>query len=76
MQWITDTKSWLFCDVWKLRKEFSSEVDSALSAVRAITAADSSYGLADITQLFRIAAHEAKKSRAQGRLFRVVNLIF
>ncbi|URE46777.1 interconversion of serine and glycine (By similarity) [Musa troglodytarum] len=55
-----------------LRKEFSSEVDSALSAVRAITAADSSYGLADITQLFRIAAHEAKKSRAQGRLFRVI----
>ncbi|KAG1330190.1 BRISC and BRCA1-A complex member 1 [Cocos nucifera] len=55
-----------------LRKEFSNDVDSAMAAVRGLVAANSSYGLADITQLFRIAAHEAKKSRMQGRLFRVI----
>ncbi|XP_026661407.1 uncharacterized protein LOC103709554 [Phoenix dactylifera] len=55
-----------------LRKEFSNDVDSAMAAVRGLAAANSSYGVADITQLFRIAAHEAKKSRMQGRLFRVM----
>ncbi|XXG57170.1 hypothetical protein AAC387_Pa03g4395 [Persea americana] len=54
-----------------LRKELSSEVDSAIAAVRALSA-DSSYGHADLTQLFRVAAHEAKKSRAQSRIFRVI----
>ncbi|XP_058068333.1 uncharacterized protein LOC131217425 [Magnolia sinica] len=54
-----------------VRKEFNSDVDSAMAAVRAISA-DSSYGHADLTQLFRLAAHEAKKSRAQSRIFRVV----
>lgn len=63
------------CFVLKLRKDFSSEVDLLLPAVWALTAADTSYGLADITQLFRIASHEAKKSRAQSRVFRVVNVI-
>lgn len=53
----------------------SSEVDSAIAAVRALSA-DSSYGHADLTQLFRVAAHEAKKSRAQSRIFRVVSLCF
>jgi len=33
---------------------------------------DSSSGHADLTQLFRIAAHEAKKSRAQNRILRVI----
>ncbi|MQL94870.1 hypothetical protein Taro_027534 [Colocasia esculenta] len=54
-----------------LRKEFSNEVDSANAAVQALRAADSPCGHADLTQLFRVANHEAKKSIAQGRLFRV-----
>ncbi|XP_031102111.1 uncharacterized protein LOC116006008 [Ipomoea triloba] len=56
-----------------LRKEFSNDVDSAISAFRAISV-DSSFGQADLTQLFRVAAHEAKKSRAQNRILRVVLL--
>jgi hypothetical protein len=54
-----------------LRKEFSSEVDSAMAAFRGLSV-DSSSGHADLTQLFRIAAHEAKKSRAQNRILRVI----
>ncbi|KAF5939998.1 hypothetical protein HYC85_021165 [Camellia sinensis] len=55
-----------------LRKEFSSEVESAMAAFRGLSV-DSSSGHADLTQLFRIAAHEAKKSRAQNRILRVEN---
>ncbi|XP_039115547.1 BRISC and BRCA1-A complex member 1 [Dioscorea cayenensis subsp. rotundata] len=55
-----------------LRKEFSNDVDSARAALHSLTAADSPYGIADLTQLFRIAAHEGKKSRAQGRHLRVI----
>lgn len=55
----------------KLRKEFSSEVDSTIAALRGIKV-DSSSGHADLTQLFRVANHEAKKSRAQSRILRVV----
>ncbi|XP_022865405.1 uncharacterized protein LOC111385260 [Olea europaea var. sylvestris] len=62
---LTKTFSWL-------RKEFSSEVDSATAALRGITV-DSSSSHADLTQLLRVAAHEAKKSRAQSRIFRVVS---
>lgn len=60
--------------ILKLRKEFSNDVDSAISAFRAISV-DSSFGQADLTQLFRVAAHEAKKSRAQNRILRVVSLL-
>ncbi|KAL1532565.1 hypothetical protein AAHA92_32555 [Salvia divinorum] len=54
-----------------LRKEFSSEVDAALSALRGLSV-DSSSSHADLTQLFKVATHEAKKSRAQNRIFRVI----
>ncbi|CAN1825201.1 BRISC and BRCA1-A complex member 1 [Linum perenne] len=54
-----------------VRKEFSSEVDACIAAVRGISATSSS-GQADLTHLFRLAAHEAKKSRAQNRLLRVI----
>ncbi|KAI8530984.1 hypothetical protein RHMOL_Rhmol11G0102500 [Rhododendron molle] len=54
-----------------LRKEFSSEVDSAMAAFRGLSV-DSSSGHADLTQLFRIATHEAKKSRVQNRILRVI----
>nr|XP_016506723.1 PREDICTED: uncharacterized protein LOC107824468 isoform X1 [Nicotiana tabacum] len=58
----------------KVRKEFTSDIDSAISACRGITAVDSPCGHADLTQLFRVAAHEAKKSRAQNRILRVILL--
>ncbi|CBI20617.3 unnamed protein product, partial [Vitis vinifera] len=60
------TASWL-------QREFSSEVDSAIAALRGLSV-DGSCGNADLTQLFRVAAHEAKKSRAQNRIFRVLYL--
>ncbi|KAL0925214.1 hypothetical protein M5K25_003531 [Dendrobium thyrsiflorum] len=59
-----------------LRKDFSNEVGAAMGAVQSLTAAAaaaSSYGSADLTQLFRIATQEAKNSRAQGRLLRVAS---
>ncbi|XP_057958205.1 uncharacterized protein LOC131151049 [Malania oleifera] len=56
-----------------LRREFSSEVDSAVVALRGLSVSvDSSCGQADLTQIFRVAAYEAKKSRAQNRIFRVI----
>ncbi|XP_062159945.1 uncharacterized protein LOC133867241 [Alnus glutinosa] len=54
-----------------LRKEFSSEVESAIAALRGLSAT-SACGAADLTSLFRVAAHEAKKSRAQNRIFRMI----
>lgn len=54
-----------------LRKEFSGEVESVTAAFRGLSVEPSS-GQADLTQLFRIAAHEAKKSRALGRILRVI----
>ncbi|OAY26831.1 uncharacterized protein LOC110603849 [Manihot esculenta] len=54
-----------------LRKEFSSEVESAVAALRGLSAT-SSCGQADLTHLFRLAAHEAKKSRSQNRILRVI----
>ncbi|GFP88065.1 hypothetical protein PHJA_000950200 [Phtheirospermum japonicum] len=55
----------------QLRKEFSSEVESANAAMRSISV-DSFSDNADLTQLFKVATHEAKKSRAQNRIFRVI----
>ena len=43
-----------------------------MAALRLLSA-DSSSGHADLTQLFKIAYHEAKKSRAQNRILRVVS---
>ncbi|RZC68425.1 hypothetical protein C5167_031661 [Papaver somniferum] len=54
------------------QKEFSNEVGSAIAALRGLVYSHSPQGNADLTQLFRIAAHEAKKSRAQNRLLRVI----
>ncbi|KAJ4708161.1 BRISC and BRCA1-A complex member 1 [Melia azedarach] len=61
---LAKTASWL-------RKEFSSEVESAVAALRGLSAT-SSCGQADLTHLFKLAAHEAKKSRAQNRILRVI----
>lgn len=66
---LSKTASWL-------RKEFSSDVESTIAAVRALSATTVSTGQADLTNLFRLAAHEAKKSRAQNRILRVVRICF
>ncbi|XP_039031825.1 uncharacterized protein LOC120166657 [Hibiscus syriacus] len=55
-----------------LRKEFSSDVESTIAAVRALSATTVSSGQADLTNLFRLAAHEAKKSHSQNRILRVI----
>ncbi|KAI4380876.1 hypothetical protein MLD38_007015 [Melastoma candidum] len=54
-----------------LRKEFSSDLESVNAALRGLSVTTPS-GQADLTLLFRMAAHEAKKSRAQNRIFRLV----
>ncbi|RZC68422.1 hypothetical protein C5167_031660 [Papaver somniferum] len=54
------------------QKEFSNGVGSAIASLRGLVYSLSPQGNADLTQLFRIAAHEAKKSRAQNRLLRVM----
>ncbi|KAH9605615.1 hypothetical protein KSS87_001027 [Heliosperma pusillum] len=56
-----------------VRKEFSNDVDAAVAALRGLSVV-SSGGHADLSQLFRIAAHEAKKSRSQNRILRVILL--
>lgn len=56
-----------------VRKEFTSDVESAVAAFRGLSVS-SSGGHADLTQLFRVAAHEAKKSRSQNRILRVILL--
>lgn len=68
---INSELSVLFVGIIKLRKEFSSDVESVSAALRGLSATSSS-GHADLTALFRVATHEAKKSRAQNRIFRVV----
>ncbi|XP_078431996.1 uncharacterized protein LOC144703644 isoform X2 [Wolffia australiana] len=55
-----------------IRKEFSSEAGSARAAVQMIRASDSPNGIADLTQLFRVAHAEAMKSISLGRILRVV----
>ncbi|KAI4376977.1 hypothetical protein MLD38_014676 [Melastoma candidum] len=57
----------------KLRKEFCSDLESVNAAVRGLSVTAPS-GQADLTLLFRMAAHEAKKSRAQNRIFRLVGI--
>ncbi|WJX35353.1 hypothetical protein P8452_23356 [Trifolium repens] len=54
-----------------LRKEFSSEIESTIAAMRGLTATTSS-SQPDLTSLFRLAAHESRKSRMQGRILRVI----
>ncbi|XP_061374972.1 uncharacterized protein LOC133317154 [Gastrolobium bilobum] len=61
---LTNSVSWL-------RKEFSSETESAIAAIRGLSATSTS-SQPDLTNLFRLAYHEAKKSRMQGRILRVI----
>lgn len=51
------------CFVFATQREFSNEFDSAIATLRGLSI-DGSGGNADLTQLFRVAAREAKESRA------------
>lgn len=59
--------------MFQLKKDFTSDAESAVASLRRLSATKSS-GRADLTHLFRAAAQEAKNSRAQNRLLRVVSL--
>ncbi|OAO97535.1 hypothetical protein AXX17_AT4G37790 [Arabidopsis thaliana] len=54
-----------------LKKEFSNDAKSAAASLREMSATRSS-GPADLTFLFQEAAQEAKTSRAQNRILRVI----
>ncbi|KFK29917.1 hypothetical protein AALP_AA7G195100 [Arabis alpina] len=54
-----------------LKKDFTSDAESAVASLRGLSATRSS-GRADLTLLFRAAAQEAKISRAQNRILRVI----
>ncbi|RLM56046.1 hypothetical protein C2845_PM10G02790 [Panicum miliaceum] len=55
-----------------IKKDFSSDVGSAMEAIHSLSASESRYATADLTQLFKIAYHEGKIAESQGRLLRVV----
>ncbi|KAK8657872.1 hypothetical protein V6N13_036091 [Hibiscus sabdariffa] len=53
-------------------KEFNSDVESTIAVVRDLSATTVSSSQLDLTNLFHLAAHEAKKSHSQNRILRVV----
>ncbi|RCV20654.1 hypothetical protein SEVIR_4G072200v4 [Setaria viridis] len=55
-----------------VKKDFSSDVGSAMEAIHSLSASESRYATADLTQLFKIACQEGKMAESQGRLLRVV----
>lgn len=57
----------------QLQKDFSSDLESVSEVLRSLTA-EASYDRADLTPLFRLATQQAKKSRSQSRILRVVSL--
>ncbi|KAG2606914.1 hypothetical protein PVAP13_4NG202811 [Panicum virgatum] len=57
--------------VSSVKKDFSSDVGSAMEAIHSLSASETRYATADLTQLFKIAYHEGKIAESQGRLPRV-----
>jgi len=55
-----------------VKKDFSNDVGSAMEAIQSLSASETRYATADLTQLFKIAYHEGKIAESQGRLLRVV----
>ncbi|KAJ3683630.1 hypothetical protein LUZ60_013857 [Juncus effusus] len=55
-----------------VKREFSNDINAAIGAVRLLEAETVPNANADITPIFKVATSEAKKSRTQGRLFRLV----
>ncbi|GJN29634.1 hypothetical protein PR202_gb17883 [Eleusine coracana subsp. coracana] len=54
-----------------VKKDFSSDASSAIEAIHSISASESRYATADLTQLFKIAHQEGRRAELQGRLLRV-----
>ncbi|KAJ1694485.1 hypothetical protein LUZ63_011183 [Rhynchospora breviuscula] len=55
-----------------VKREFSNDIKSVTEAVRYLTIPEAPVEGTDITKLFEFANFEARRSHAQGRLFRVV----
>ncbi|CAM0880393.1 unnamed protein product [Alopecurus aequalis] len=55
-----------------VKKGFSNDSASAIETIRSLEATGARYGMADLTQLFKIAWEEGKRAEMQGRLLRVV----
>ncbi|CAM0912786.1 unnamed protein product [Alopecurus aequalis] len=55
-----------------VKNEFSNDSASAIEIIRSLEATGTRYGMADLTQLFKIAWEEGKRAELQGRLLRVV----
>ncbi|ONK78270.1 uncharacterized protein A4U43_C02F16500 [Asparagus officinalis] len=55
-----------------VRRKFNNQVQSAVEQVQSLAEADSSCDKADLTLLFKMATHEANKSKQQGRILRVI----
>ncbi|KAK1267110.1 hypothetical protein QJS04_geneDACA002526 [Acorus gramineus] len=62
---LTQSPAWL-------RKEFTSNISNVLASFRMLSVADSSCGVADLTNLFIVAANEGKRCQAESRIFRVI----
>ena len=60
---------------FKVKKDFSNDVGSAMEAIHSLSASETRYATADLTQLFKIAYHEGKIAESQGRLLRVVSFL-
>lgn len=56
----------------RIYKAFTNELPSIMKAVQVISHGSASNNTADLTSLFRVANQEAIRSRAEGRLLRVV----
>ncbi|XP_066371274.1 uncharacterized protein [Miscanthus floridulus] len=55
-----------------VKKGFSSDAGSATEAIHSLSASESRYAMADLTQLFMTANHEGTRAESQGQLLRVV----
>ncbi|TVU12583.1 hypothetical protein EJB05_46234 [Eragrostis curvula] len=55
-----------------VKKDFSSDASSAMEAIHSMSASESRFAMADLTQLFKIAYQEGKRAESQGRILRVV----
>ncbi|EER89207.1 hypothetical protein BDA96_10G046500 [Sorghum bicolor] len=55
-----------------VKKGFSSDAGSAMEAIHSLSASESRYPMADLTQLFMTANQEGKRAESQGRILRVV----
>ncbi|WVZ82489.1 hypothetical protein U9M48_029746 [Paspalum notatum var. saurae] len=55
-----------------VKKGFSSDSGSATEAIHSLSASETKYAMADLTELFKIAYQEGKRAELESRLLRVV----